>query len=89
MNEIHIASCVAFVKPGEAAAIVARVQEQRLGEVPRSDAARGRLVILIERTRPSEVLDAIDAIRSLPGVHAVQLVYQHAEPESDMQEPHP
>ena len=89
MTEIHIASCVAFVKPDAVASVIAQVGEKRLGEVPRSDAERGRLVILIERTRPAEVLDAIDAIRALAGVHSVQLVYQHAEPESDMQEPHP
>ena len=50
--------------------------------------AKGRLVVLIERLTSAQVVDVIDAIRALDGVLAVHLAYQHAEPESDLQEPH-
>ena len=84
--EIHIASCVAFVRPEAAEAIARAIESAGLAEVPRRD-PRGRLVILIEAATAARVLDVMDAIRALEGVHALQLVYQHAEPESAMQEP--
>jgi nitrate reductase NapAB chaperone NapD len=31
-------------------------------------------------------MDVIDAVRALEGVLAVHIAYQHAEPESDLQE---
>ncbi len=83
--EIHIASCVAFVRPEAADGIVRTIHGTRLAEVPRRD-AQGRLVILVERSTSAEVLDVIDAIRALDGVLAVHLAYQHAEPESDLEE---
>jgi periplasmic nitrate reductase NapD len=86
MSEVHIASCVAFVRPEAAAAVVRAIRASGLAEVPREDVERGRLVILIEAASAARVLDAMDAIRALEGVLAVHLAYQHAEPESEMQE---
>ena len=85
-GEVHIASCVAYVKPEAVEGTVRAITGTRLAEVPRTD-ERGRLVVLIERASSAEVLDVIDAIRALDGVLAVHLAYQHAEPESDLQEP--
>ena len=87
MSEIHIASCVAFVRPELAPNVSQAILATGLAEVPRHD-DRGRLVILIERRSTAEVLDVIDAIRALDGVLAVHLAYQHAENENDLQEPH-
>jgi len=86
MSDIHIASCVAFVRPDSVAAVVRSIQSSRLAEVPRHDAKTGRLVILIESNTSSRVLDAMDAIRALEGVLAIHLAYQHSESESDMKE---
>ena len=86
MTEIHIASCVAFVRPEATEAVARAVSASGIAEVPRTD-GRGRLVILIESTTDRGVLDAMDAIRALDGVLAVHLAYQHTEPESAMQEP--
>ena len=86
-DELHIASCVAYAKPEAVEGIVRAIHATGLAEVPRRD-EKGRMVILIERARAAEVLDAIDAIRALEGVLAVHLAYQHAESESEMQEPH-
>ena len=83
--EIHIASCVAYVKPECADGVAHAITSTSLAEVPQRD-ARGHLVILIERKGAGQVLDVIDAIRALDGVIAVHLAYQHAEPESELQE---
>ena len=87
MGDLHIASCVAYVKPEAAGGVMRAILATRLAEVPRHD-AKGRLVVLIERSTSAQVVDVIDAIRALDGVLAVHLAYQHAEPESDLQEPH-
>ena len=86
MDELHIASCVAYVKPQALEGAVRAIRATGLAEVPRHD-ERGRLVVLIERRSSGEVLEVIDAIRALDGVLAVHLAYQHAEPESELQEP--
>ena len=86
MSDIHIASCVAFVRPEAVDAVVRSIRASRLAEVPRHDAQTGRLVILIESNTSSRVLDAMDAIRALDGVLAIHLAYQHSESESDMKE---
>lgn len=86
MDEVHIASCVAYVKPQALEGAVRAIRASGLAEVPRHD-ERGRIVVLIERRSSGEVLDVIDAIRALEGVLAVHLAYQHAEPESALQEP--
>lgn len=85
-NEVHIAGCVAYVRPESAGAVVRAIHATQLAEVPRRDDA-GRLVVLIERPSVQAVLDVIDAIRALDGVLAVQLAYQHSENEDAMQEP--
>jgi nitrate reductase NapD len=86
VSEVHIASCVAFARPEAADAVARTVAATGIAEVARRDDERGRLVILIEAPSAARVLDTIDAIRALDGVLAVHLAYQHAEPESAMQE---
>jgi len=88
MAEIHITSAIAFVRPGTGTAIAAEIQRQGLAEVPRID-PRGRLVLLLERPSTGAILDSIDAVRALPGVLAVHLVYQHAEEASALEEAMP
>ena len=88
MADLHIASCVAYVKPEAFEGVVRAIQATRLAEVPRQDQASGKLVLLIERSSTGQVMDVIDAVRALDGVLAVHLAYQHVEPEADLQEPH-
>jgi nitrate reductase NapD len=85
MAELHIASCVAYARPEAMEGAIRAIVSSRLAEVPRAD-ARGRMVVLLERTSAAQVLDAIDAIRALEGVLAVHLAYQHSEPEEALQE---
>jgi nitrate reductase NapD len=79
MAELHITSCVAYATPESTAAVASAIQAAGIAEVPRHDAATGRLVVLIERESTGAILDVIDAIRALPGVLAVHMAYQHAE----------
>lgn len=46
----------------------------------------GRMVVTLETTSAPATLDCMDAIRALPGVFNVALVYQHAEPAAAMEE---
>jgi periplasmic nitrate reductase NapD len=85
--EVHIASCVAFMRPDALPAAVRAIRDTGLAEVPRTD-DKGRAVLLIERRSSGAVLDAIDAIRALDGVLAVHLAYQHIESETEMDQPH-
>ena len=85
MNEIHIASCVAYVKPELAEGVARTITATGLAEVPRRDEL-GHLVVLVEARSSGQVMDVIDAIRALDGVLAVHLAYQHAEDETEMQE---
>ena len=85
MSEVHIASFVAYARPEAAEGVERAIAATGLAEVARRD-ERGRLVVLVEAPSAARVLDAMDALRALDGVLAVQLAYQHAESESDMQE---
>jgi periplasmic nitrate reductase NapD len=87
LSEVHIASCVAYTRPEAVESTVRAIRAAGLAEVPRHD-PQGRLVVLVEATSSARVLDVIDAIRALDGVLAVHLAYQHAESETDLQEPH-
>ena len=83
--ELHITSAVAFVRPERVDDLARRIVQDCLAEVPRID-PRGRIVLLLERASTGAVLDSIDAIRALPGVLAVHLVYQHAEEASTLED---
>ncbi len=86
-REIHVAGCVAYVTRESLTAVARSIEEQGLAEVPRRDEPSGKLVVLIERSSSAQVVESMDAIRALPGVLALHLAYQHAEPESELEEP--
>lgn len=56
------------------------------GTVIHTVAEDGRMVVTLETTSTVATLDSMDAIRALPGVINVALVYQHAEPAAAMEE---
>jgi len=86
MADIHITSAIAFARPEGAEALAALIERSGHAEVARVDAARGRIVLLLERPSTKAVLDSLDAVRELPGTLAVHLVYQHAEDASVLEE---
>lgn len=85
MAELHIASCVARVRP-EALETVIPPIEAIIGSAISARDAIGKLVIVIEGANTGALLDQMEKIRKLSGVLNVEMVYQHAEEESVMKE---
>ena len=85
-EEIHIAGVLVQCRPLDLMRVSRAVDELSTAEVFQSS-VEGKLVVVIEAPGTREVLAAIDAIRALPGVLNVALVYQHAEPAAAMQQP--
>lgn len=85
MADIHIASCIARVRPEALARAIAPIEAVTGCPVSAHD-ANGKLVIVIEGTSTSALLEQMEKIRNIAGVLNVEMVYQHAEEESVMKE---
>ena len=85
MADIHIASCIARVRPEALESVIAPI-EAVTGSPVSARAAIGKLVIVIEGTSTGELLDQMEKIRKIAGVLNVEMVYQHAEEASVMKE---
>ena len=85
MAELHIASCVARIRP-EALDTAVNMIETAIGSAISARDAIGKVVIVIEGASTGALLDQMDQIRKIPGVLNVEMVYQHAEEESVMKE---
>ncbi|WP_374675792.1 chaperone NapD [Ideonella sp.] len=86
--ELHIAGVLVHARPEGLAATC-----DAIGALPRTDVAQssaeGRVVVVVEADSGHGVMRVIDALRALPGVVDVALVYQHAEPAAAMNETMP
>ena len=84
-DEIHIAGVIVSTARQRAADVRAK-----LAMLPRAIVHTatddGRMVVTLETGSTQTTLDQMDAIRALPGVHSVALVYQHAEAATAMDE---
>lgn len=84
-DEIHIAGVIVQVSRNRVDAVRARV-----AQVPKAIvhtvADDGRMVVTLEAGSAQRTLDMMDAVRALPGVFNVALVYQHAEAAAAMDE---
>jgi periplasmic nitrate reductase NapD len=78
-EEIHISSLVVHSRPSQAAAVAARLREMPGVEV-RGGVEAGKLVVTLETTNESEVVERLNAIQVLDGVLAATLVFHHFEP---------
>ena len=85
MAELHIASCVARVRPEALESVIPPI-EAIIGSAISARDAIGKLVIVIEGANTGALLEQMKQIRILPGVLNVEMVYQHAEEESVMKE---
>jgi len=78
-QEVHIAGVVVYAQPALLDSVLSCI-----GEIPGADVhgtdASGKAVITLETDSARRAVDYMDAMRSLPGVLNVALVYQHAEP---------
>lgn len=84
-DEVHIAGLVVHTVPAHTDTVRAMVTQIPLAQI-HADPGDGRLVVTLETTSTARTLDYIDAIRALPGVASVAMVYQHAEPAAAMDE---
>ena len=85
MADLHIASCVARVRPEALDCAIAPIEAITGSPVSARDAG-GKLVIVIEGASTGSLLDQMEEIRKIAGVLNVEMVYQHAEEESVMKE---
>ena len=85
MADLHIASCIARVRPESLATAIAPIEAITGSPISAQDAI-GKLVIVIEGTSTGALLKQMDQIRAISGVLNVEMVYQHAEEESVMRE---
>jgi len=84
-REVHIASLVVQHRVEAAAALDAYIAGSH--ELDLALRAQTRSVVLCECADQYAVLDRIDAMRALPGVLNVALVYHHAEPREALDAP--
>lgn len=84
-REVHIAGIVVHVRPGDVAAIRKQIPLIPSAEI-HAASEDGRLIVTLEADSARRTVDYMDAIRALPGVLNVVLVYQHAEPASALDE---
>jgi nitrate reductase NapD len=84
-DEVHIAGVLVHCRP-----LMLLPASRVIGGVAGVEVAHadpgGKLVVVVEAPSSRAVLDAVDAIRRVPGVVDAALVYQHAEPAASMQE---
>lgn len=85
MAELHIASCVARVRPEALVSAIERI-EAVIGCAVSARDVIGKVVVVLEGASTGALLDQMDQIRNIPGVLNVEMVYQHAEEESVMKE---
>lgn len=85
MADLIIASCIARVKPQHLSVVHKAIDLMPRCDVFNSDGV-SKLVVVVEGASTPNVLDTIDLIRKIDHVLNVNLVYQHAEDETIMQE---
>ena len=84
-DELHIASLVVQHRADAGPALEALAAELPGLEIALGDATRS--VLLQESPGTRELMDSVDRLRELPGVLNVNLVYHHAEPRQDLEQP--
>ncbi|MBZ8140209.1 hypothetical protein CLD22_09910 [Rubrivivax gelatinosus] len=83
--EIHIAGVLVQARPAAVAALRTQIGSLAGAELVGAG-DDGRIAVVVEGVGAASVLQVLDALRELPGVLNVALVYQHAEARSALQE---
>ena len=78
-KEVHIAGIVVHAQPEHLDSVRSCIADVPGAEIHGGD-AEGRLIVTLEADSAKRTVGIMDAIRALPGVLNVSLVYQHAEP---------
>ena len=89
MNEgdVYIASCLVDCMPTKLTGALTAIAAMTEASVYTHSEA-GRIVVVLEAATSFAVVRAIDAIRALPGVVNLNMVYQHVDSAAAMNEPH-
>lgn len=77
MAEIHVSSLVILHAPERTAALKDAVTA--LDGLDWHAAENGKAVVTVVTDTEAQVLDRIDAINAMPGVHTTTMVYHHYE----------
>jgi nitrate reductase NapD len=84
-GDLHIAGILVHCRAEVTDRLAATIDAMPGAEVFQRS-PQGKLVVVAEAPAAKDVLDLIDAIRALPDVYNVSLVYQHAEPAASLAE---
>lgn len=84
VEELHIASVVVYVHPDASESVRSCIEIAPGAEVHLD--AQGKMIVTLEAGSTRKIVEIMDAIRALPGVADVVLVYQHAEPVSALEQ---
>jgi nitrate reductase NapD len=87
-RELHIAGVLVQAR-AQAVARLCRDIPALPGATLAQWAEDGRMVVVLEHDSAQAVMQTLSALRDLPGVLNVALVYQHTEPWASMQQEMP
>lgn len=83
-DEVHIASFVVHYRAEAAPALRQAVARRAGAEIAAQEETRA--ILLHECGGTRELLDCMEAVKAVPGVIGVNLVYHHAGPRSALEE---
>jgi periplasmic nitrate reductase NapD len=84
-TDLHIASCVARIRPEAMDVAIIKI-ESVIGCPISARDSNGKVIVLIEDNSTGALLDQMEKIRAIAGVLNIEMVYQHAEEKSIMEE---
>ncbi|VEB96010.1 assembly protein for periplasmic nitrate reductase [Cedecea lapagei] len=79
----HVCGLVVQAKPEHVAAVRGAINALPGSEVAVDDADSGKLVVVIEASRSSTLLEQIERARNISGVLAVSLVYHQQNKQGE------
>ncbi|HEY0847017.1 MAG TPA: chaperone NapD [Noviherbaspirillum sp.] len=84
-QEVHIAGIVVYTDLPSIPRVQSQIASLPVAEV-HAASPDGKLIVTLETDSAKRIVAYMDAIRALPGVLNVVLVYQHAEPLAAVQQ---
>ena len=80
-SQVHISSLVVHCRTDAVSAVIAAISAMPYAEVP-EHSDQGKLVVLLETTNESSIMQRITEIENLPGVINTALVYHQIDNET-------
>ena len=80
-GELHVSSLLVQSRPDRTGAVAEAIRAMPAADVPTE--ADGRLVVTLVTASERAILDAVEAIRELPGVLSAQLVFHLIERDEE------